>query len=260
MGIGRVRVLFISVITMVDTIINYCSIDSRFIDTNIKECLKFSNKVIIPICDHLFDGTPEDMDFIKSLLQRFENEPKVQIIQYEWDGREDAKYHHNMSRWVGLQFCESDYVLFLDADEIIEGDLMTAYLKTDEYKTLDALSFRCYWYFREPIYRALQTEMAGVMYKRSLCSLEMIFYKEERWAYRAVSGLDIREDITYNNKVMCHHYSWVRSKEEMMKKVKAWAHSTEKNWVQLVENEFERPFNGTDFIHGYQFEIVESKL
>lgn len=246
---------------MIDTVINYCTIDSRFIDKNIRECLKFSHQVIIPICDHFFDGTPENHDSIEELVRLFVNEPRVQFIQYEWDSSKNAKFHHNMSRWIGLQFVKADYVLFIDADELIEGSLMSEYIKTETYKQKDVLSFRCYWYFREPIYRATTTEKAGVLYKTSLCSEPMVFHKEERWAFRDYAGhLDIEEDVSYNNKVMCNHYSWVRNKEEMLKKVSAWAHSTEKNWIQLVEDEFNRPFNGTDFIHGYEFEIVNNTL
>ncbi len=246
---------------MIDTIINYCSIDKEFINRNILECLKFSDQVIVPVCDHLFDGTPENYDIIQESVQLFVDEPRVQFIEYGWDKDKNAKFHHNMSRWVGLQFVKSNYVLLLDADEVIDGDTMHQYLQTEQYKNHHVTSFRCHWYFREPIYRATTTEKAGVLYKTELCTESMIFHQQERWAFRDYVGyLDIQEDVSYNNKVMCNHYSWVRTKEEMLKKVSAWAHSTEKNWIELVENEFNRPFNGTDFIHGYAFEVVENKL
>lgn len=246
---------------MIGTVINYCSVDKRFIKRNIEECLKFSDKVIVPVCNHLFDGTPENYEYVEELVQLYTNEPRLYFVQFEWDSTKNAKFHHNFARWVGLQFVDSDYVLFIDADEMIEGDVMKQYLQTEEYKNHDVISLRCYWYFREPIYQATSTEMAGVVYKKELCNENMIFHQQERWAFRDYrQQLDIREDVTYNDIVMCNHYSWVRSKEEMLKKVKAWAHSTEKNWVQLVEDEFSRPFNGTDFIHGYNFKTVENKL
>jgi hypothetical protein len=56
---------------------------------------------------------------------------------------------------------------------------------------------------------------------------------------------------------MCNHYSWVRTKEEMLRKVTSWAHSNDTNWTALVEEEFSREFNGTDFVHGYQYDILE---
>lgn len=57
-----------------------------------------------------------------------------------------------------------------------------------------------------------------------------------------------------------HHFSWVRNKEDMLKKVKNWGHNSDKNWINLVEKEFSRPFNGTDFVHGYEYNIVENKF
>lgn len=254
---------------MIDTIINYCSTDRRFIETNVRECKKFSNKIIISICDHFFDGTLENIESIEELAKVFHDDSAVEIVQYEWDHTRNAKFHHNMSRWVGLQFTNSEYVLFLDADEILDGDVVQQCFQSGEYKKYHVTSFKCYWYFREPIHRATTTEMAGVMYRRNLCEEHMMFHQQERWAYRDHRGyLDIQENITYNGIVMCHHYSWVRTKEEMLKKVSTWAHVTDTprgdgtttNWAQLVENEFSGPFRGKDFIHNYAFETVENKL
>jgi hypothetical protein len=40
----------------------------------------------------------------------------------------------------------------------------------------------------------------------------------------------------------------------MLKKVSTWAHKTDKNWNALIEEEFSREFNGTDFVHNYKYE------
>jgi hypothetical protein len=53
-----------------------------------------------------------------------------------------------------------------------------------------------------------------------------------------------------------HHFSWVRTEQEMLKKVKSWGHKKDRNWEQLVINEFSKPFQGTDFVHGYSFREV----
>ena len=57
---------------------------------------------------------------------------------------------------------------------------------------------------------------------------------------------------------MFHHYSWVRTEEEMMKKVGSWGHKHDRDWPDLVRKEFSNPFQGTDFIHGYQYQTVDS--
>jgi hypothetical protein len=43
----------------------------------------------------------------------------------------------------------------------------------------------------------------------------------------------------------------------MLKKTSSWGHKDDKNWKELIEEEFSRPFNGTDFEWGYEYDIVE---
>jgi len=55
---------------------------------------------------------------------------------------------------------------------------------------------------------------------------------------------------------MVHHMSWVRTEAEMRRKVSTWGHSGDADLTAKVAEEFRRPFNGTDFIHGYQYDEV----
>jgi len=48
----------------------------------------------------------------------------------------------------------------------------------------------------------------------------------------------------------------VKTKLQMLQKVSSWGHHADKNWTELIEKEFEREFNGYDFVHGYRFESV----
>ena len=43
----------------------------------------------------------------------------------------------------------------------------------------------------------------------------------------------------------------------MLKKVRAWGHKGDRDWVTLVNQEFTAPFRGTDFIHGYTYKSVK---
>jgi hypothetical protein len=52
--------------------------------------------------------------------------------------------------------------------------------------------------------------------------------------------------------------SWVRTKEQMLKKVNSWAHKSDKHWVSLIEQEFEYSFKGRDFVHNYQYNEVSN--
>ena len=53
---------------------------------------------------------------------------------------------------------------------------------------------------------------------------------------------------------------WLRqdTRDEMLKKISTWGHNKDRNWVELVEEEFSREFNGTDFIHGYTYKILNN--
>ena len=59
-----------------------------------------------------------------------------------------------------------------------------------------------------------------------------------------------------NGKPMIHHYSWVRTKDEMLKKVLTWGHNKDRDWVKLIEEEFTRPFNGKCFVNNYEFKVI----
>jgi hypothetical protein len=242
---------------MIDTVISYCTNDFRFIKSNIQECKKFSNKIIIPIADHLLDGTPEDENLLKETLKL--SDDRVIFYNFEWKPINSSRYWHNVDRFLGHSAASADYVLHIDADEIFDGDLMKLYIENQDYKNYDVVSFESYWYFRDPIYRATSTEQAGVLYKKDLYTLDNGFTEAERWWFRS-TNLKILEHCTYQNKVMMNHYSWVRTEDRMINKVKSWGHNKDKNWIDLVKSEFSHPFNGTDFVHGYQYEIVDNKF
>lgn len=60
-----------------------------------------------------------------------------------------------------------------------------------------------------------------------------------------------------DKKPLAHHYSWVRTKGEMLKKVETFGHKSDRDWVALVEKEFSHEFSGKDFVSGYEYETVE---
>jgi hypothetical protein len=62
----------------------------------------------------------------------------------------------------------------------------------------------------------------------------------------------------FDNQIIMHHFSWVRTKEQMLKKVESWAHKGDKHWVSLIEEEFKYSFRGRDFVHNYKFIEVEN--
>lgn len=244
---------------MVSVIISYCNNDFGFIEENLKQVSKFTDDICISYCTHSFDGTPED----EAIIQEMEKVARIynaKTMRCEYQPNENAKYHHNLLRFLGLLNCENDYVLFLDADEIVEGEILNEYFSTGHHLEYDAICFRCYWYFREKKYRAKSLETAGVLVRKSICNYHYIFSQAERGEFINRRELKWLDEFKPFDKIAVHHYSWVRTKEQMLKKVGTWAHKTDKNWVDLIQEEFSRDFNGTDFVHNYKYENYDYDL
>lgn len=244
---------------MVSVVISYCNNDLQFIAENIMECKKFSDDIIVPFFDCSLDGIEED-SFDLSYMQDicfFKNAKSLPLL---YEPTKSPVYHHNKMRWHGLLNAKHDYVLFLDADEIIEGQLMFEWLQTREHKDYDVISFECYWYFREKRFRAKTTEQAAVLCNKRICTEDYIYSPAERWEFfNRLQYVRALQHKKINDRIVCHHYSWVRDKEQMLRKVKSWGHRNDKDWVKLVEEEFSRPFTMKDFVHNYEFENIQDE-
>lgn len=237
----------------VDTIIPFCSYDEKFINDTINGVRNVSDKIIVTYFDCTFDGLPENQNVINNVKDM--NTDCI-FVKLDYDKNNSSRWHHNYTRWIGSQIATSEYILYLDADEVFESDKITAWFKSKK-SLKDVTTFANYWYFRSKKYRANAIEDSPVMINKSLLAKDRIFHDLERAAFKYY-GFDLELGVMGNdNKPMCHHYSWVLSKDEMLRKTKSWGHRTDKNWQKLIEEEFSREFNGTDFIHNYTYTILE---
>jgi hypothetical protein len=243
----------------ISVVINYCSNDEKFIKTNITNCLKFSNNVIVVYCTHLLNGFAENIERIKHLKDIF---PEITLLEIKFDVNKDKKYHHNLFRWEGKNASKNNYVLFLDADEIVESDSMVKYLDSKEYLNYDVVCFECFWYYRDIKFQSITTEQCGALYKKSVLNESIVFNYYERWKF-IFENTDLisKQHTTLNGKIFVHHLSWVKNKKEMLLKVATWAHQDYENYsiAEKVEEEFSREFINRDFVHGYKYNILEEK-
>lgn len=249
-------------------IINFCTNESRFIQASLEQASLFASQVIVPVCDHFFDGTPENRPLLEQIYAAFPNclfieYPFVlnQIPQRIWKKIAPAHFWHSLSRLIGFSYLEEkiDSVLFLDADEVPDGRRFAEWLECSDYHHHTAMKLANYWYFREPTNQSLRFEDSVVLVQKRALEPTLILREEERDAIYDSLPCPKRRHVTgVDGSPMFHHYSWVRTKEEMLKKVQAWGHKGDRDWVQLVHKEFETPFRGTDFVHGYNYKIVES--
>lgn len=270
------------------TIISYCTHDYKWLKQCIEHVKPFSDEIIVTVSDHFFSGKEEDEQLIKKSIQ--EN-PDAKFIEFEFDKDFFAKNkmqrlndpfaqpqyyvdiengeiwaYNQLSRLIGFQAASDDieYVLFLDTDEITETEKFIEWLDTGLYKEYNSIRFDSYFYYLDTKYQALETEdWNGItLVKKDALTEEAFFmHSSERLNFiNFVKGNRCVKTLSNKNEVMFHHYSWVRTKEEMLNKVKSWSHHKDRNWTELVEKEFERKFNpktDTCFVHNYTYREVE---
>jgi len=248
-------------------VINFCSNEYRFLKPCVEQARKFAHVIHIAICDHLFDGQPEDRQAIKNIAEEF---PDVRFFLYPFlappffgkkcSASDVVHMRHNVSRMVGFHFLppEIEYVLFLDADEVVDGERFSAWHTTSRHLPFAFMKLCCYWYFREPCFQARQWETSPLFAKRRFLTRKLIMQKDERTGmFLQGKGAKAEGIVGLDGKPMVHHYSWVRTKGEMLKKVCSWGHAKDRDWEGLVHEEFAGPFKGRDFVHGYDFSTVE---
>ncbi|MFQ5787751.1 MAG: glycosyltransferase [Thermodesulfobacteriota bacterium] len=248
------------------TIINYCTNDYKFINHSIREARIFSDQVIVSLCDHFHDGTPENRELLDRTYK--ENSDNSELHEYKYDSNifEKLKFCavHAYSRLEGFKRIRDDidYIVFLDADEIIEGARFKEFLDKSGFRNYNAILFSNYYYFRDVTFRANKLEDSILMVKKNVLTTDMIkkviAHGQDRMGIvSVVPEKRIRNIPGLDGKPMAHHYSWVRTKEEMIKKVQTFGHKSDLDWVTLIEKEFSHDFNGTDFVNGYEYEVVE---
>lgn len=238
--------------TKLATIINFCTNDIRYLDRCIRAVAPFSAQLIIPICDHFFDGTPENHPLLEKIYTKY---PKIDFIEYAFSLDEVygtpakllpgspgwAQHWHNTSRLIGTYFLkeEIEYVLFVDVDEIFSKAPCASF---------DAVRFATYWYFQTPYRRATVYPDGPLLVKRDKLVHEALLDEDERMGLlHRIDGTKERE-YKVDGKPIVHHYSWVRSEEELQKKVATWGHHWERDWQLLLKE------GKGDFVRGYTYE------
>jgi hypothetical protein len=245
--------------------------DLHFLRAGLVQIAPIFKDIVISIGTKLWNGEPDDdkaIDaFIKETTDLYTN---VRFVRYNVPG--DAMkifsgqvspemYWEGHARWVAYESMATNirYVMFLDSDEIVDGAAFQSWLDTGVYKTYSAMKLRNYWYWRSPTLRAVDYyEDSVVFIKNHFFNPMYLFSNLGRHAiFENCTGVTARDVPGNDNTPMVHHYSWVRTKDQMMRKVNAWGHRSDRqDWPRLVEEEFSRPFNGTDFLKKLKYDIT----
>lgn len=255
---------------MLATVISFCTNDVRFLSLCIDAVRLFSDQILICVCDHFYDGTGENYALLEKLYSTYSS---CEFVEFAFDknvlygtpayldsSHPDYRHHwHNTSRLVGSYFLKPEVkeVLFCDVDEIIDSQAFSTFLEKSEDRMLNACRFSAYFYFREACYRSLTWTLGPILVKRQLLSTENLLHEDERSGLlMSIKGDKKNQVVGHNGLPMVHHYSWVRTEEEMLRKTKTWGHYWERKWEELIQKEFSKEFQGTDFIASYDYETV----
>lgn len=232
-----------------------------FLKPCVDAALKVSDKVIVPFCTHFHDGTEQSQEL---LLRSAAENPNAEFAQFEYLATETSRWHCNASRKIGIMMAPEDteYFMFLDTDEIIVPELFNAWWSEQQSNPLVSYKLSNYFYFRDFKYQCKDwQDSIALVQKGYFTQDQFIFHENERSGVFDYVPPHLRaRNVTYRGKPFIHHYSWVRSKEAMLKKVSCWSHNRDQDWASLVEKEFNEPFRGKDMIFGFEYNTVHPYL
>lgn len=240
---------------MIEAVVLYSTNDRRFLDSCIRNLLTCDIKCHIVTYTHMWNGQQESSELLEASYKEFKDNSNVSFYRLDWAEGQSPWYWEGLGRHLATQNVskECDYILYIDVDEILDPDRFKAWQATFSYRDFDSLKLANYWYFRLPTLQATTLEDSVVLTKKELAQ-QIPFYPCGRDPY--FTGQK-RLRMVGKDSPFVHHYSWVRSKEEMLKKVANWGHASDRsNWEDLIHKEFSGDFTGRDFVHGYTFRSV----
>lgn len=217
----------------VGAVVSYCTNDFRFLGKLLEELKVCVDEIVVPVCDHFFDGTPEDRRLLSWTYALYPNVTFIeipydphQISGFTPDHPDWARAWHSFVRAVGFMHLKTPQVLFIDADEIPEGALLKPRLQTE----LAARRFRTYLYDLTPNRRSNAIQALPLLVSRAAVIPSSLFSLQERSGiYDAILGPKELDDVP-----VVHHYSWCRTEQEARRKMHSWGHRNDLNWEAII--------------------------
>lgn len=259
---------------MIGIVINYCSLERMFIDALLQQCTQITPHVAVSYGDRLYNGVPEDTTYVTTFLKR--KYPFVKFVPYEVNIAQDmyklpgvvkrpTAYWCNLARWQGMQALPNvDWFFFLDADEIPDSERLLAWLKENTLDPAYSYKFANYWYFKDVIHQSTTYEDSILCVHRKHLSKEAVFHDQERDGILEVSAIPQKRMVLGVDQLpMFHHFSWVRSKENLAKKLATWAHRDDlfKNApIEGIVHAIYRNDEVNDIIHNYTYQRVANRF
>lgn len=246
----------------IKAVVLYSSIEKRFLMPCVTNLLLAGLSVHIICYDHLYGGEKE----LEFLPPDWETN-RVRISYLPWMPCKSSLFHEAYARYFATRHWKIfEYNLYIDSDEIVEPYTFKIWLDSMVYIKYKSLKLAQYLYCISPKYRlnlkAYNTVLCNGNYARSLpFTVEARFNaywnnKNEfsRWAGKL--GLN-RDFGYYRGKPFIHHYTNVRSPEEMFKKVANYSHNKDKPNLKELANKMFIEADSKQ-IGGQRYTVVEN--
>lgn len=245
--------------------VSYCSNERCFIRPLLDQALQCADQVVVALGSHFYDYEPEDMKHLMELATEYPNVffamyPVSQAEENNPLQRKDA-YWHNIARisaWRQVRI-DIDWILFLDGDEIPDASAFKSWFQANKHLLDDQAVYKLanYWYFKEPTHQALTWEDSCILVPTTSLSFRRLMHDMERDGL--ADHMTVHRNVVHHETKlpMFHHFSWVRSLPCILKKVATWGHRTDRNWVQYIQDSWDKPAAEVDdFVHGYKYTQV----
>ena len=266
----------------ITTIISYSTNDKQFLRHCIEHVKPFSQEIIVSMCSHHFDGTPisqQDLNDSMGIICEYGATivafPFTPDINTQRGTPYESRFWNNYQRYLAWLRIRSnpDWILWLDADEIVDTNNFMRWLSTGDIQNADSYSVSNYWYWRTPSLRAKHIESNTILSRASMLSESMFLTQPEIEREKFLVGRQQYCKRGLGGEVLIHHYSWVRNKEQMLQKVSSWSHNKDEElilrarrnigapsdwgWPQFVNWEFTRENPSRDFLCDHELETVQ---
>lgn len=249
----------------ISVVIPFCSFEADLIDRVVASCAPVSDDIVLVVLSHRFDGSDDAAAWdIATRVAR--THAGVRPVRLQWRPMPGAptRFWINEMRMHGFGVARHDWILFLDADEVIREPTSFArwFESARQDTSVAAYKLSNYWYFLSEKRRARELEDSAVLIRRDwvhMAAFRQYHLERELLVDALPAGRLRRATRDLGGAPLIDHFSWVRPKDVLLAKAAAWTHRGEKPWEELIETAFQENLLTTrDFVHGRtEWEILE---
>lgn len=237
-------------------IVSFCSFEKDLIRDVLAPVCQISRDVILVYCTHFSNGERDTE--VDAIVNDLKHDYPIRTVRFPYkEMNVPVNFWITENRLHGFAHANKNWMLWIDSDEVLRSPAsFLTWFKSADPST--SYKFSNYWYFMSKKRRSKVLEDSVVLVHRS--RLHMNHFRQYNRGEREVlfSAGKHQEREVMKQEPLFDHFSWVRDPVNLRRKVKAWGHRNDKNWIELVDKALqEDPLTTRDFVHGYDYDILD---